>query len=181
MKIHGSISNIKRAIEKRYWKLYEGMRDEAEKQISQLRKESSEKLSKLREWHKAKLSREKQQLYTMLLNEEKLKLRIKRNDLREKMVNKVLEQVRKKSSTIVLTQEYIDFVKSRLKEEKTLVCLGSSESYKKHFPNMRIDKTINGLRFEGENAILDFSVDSIIESKKDELRCLASKKIFGEE
>ncbi|MBN1156274.1 hypothetical protein JXA85_01535 [Candidatus Woesearchaeota archaeon] len=180
MIIHGSVSRIKKAVEKRYDKLYAEIRKNADRQIDMLRKESNENLSGMRKEHRILLSRERHQLYTKLLNEEKLRLRLKQNDLKERLIRKVLEKVRKDAKAIILTQSYIDFVKSRVRGEKNLSCVGSSESYRKHFQNFRIDRTINGTILEGNGTIFDFTVDSLLESKKDELRYIASRKLFGE-
>ena len=55
---------------------------------------------------------------------------------------------------------------------------GDGAYYKKEFPELEVDKSIVGIKFESEEVIYDFTLNNMIASKKDILRQEVSKILF---
>ena len=72
----------------------------------------------------------------------------------------------------------MDFVKKKMpKNVKPVV---GNAKLKTAFPNASIDKTVIGVKFKGENVIYDFSLNGLLDSKKEELRSVVTKALWGE-
>jgi len=178
MEVFGNIEALKEAIEKKYTSKIREVEKEKEKQLNEIDKELKKKLNLLDSRMKTASDAEVKKTHSVILSEEKLKAKKEFEEKREELINKVFKEAEKKSKKIVRSKEYIDYVKSNIPKEKDLKVTGS-DALKKHFPKLKVDKNILGLKFESEGIIYDFTLDNMINSKKDVLRHEISKVLFS--
>lgn len=178
MEIFGNVEALKGAIEKKYSSKIKEIEKEKEKQLGEIDEELKKKLELLRSHMKTIMDAEVNKAYSMILSGEKLKAKKEFEEKREALIDAVFKEAEKKAKSIVHTKEYIDFVNKNMPKEESLV-IGDGDYYKKFFPKLKIDKNIMGLRFESEGVIYDFTLDNMIEAKRDVLRHEVSKVLFS--
>ena len=99
---------------------------------------------------------------------------------RERMIADVFSAAEKEAEKFAAGKKYVDFVKKNVPKGEKLEVFGGSPAYKSAFPNMQLDKNLNGLVFRGENVEYNFTVARMMEAKKEELRNSVTKALFGE-
>ncbi len=179
MEIYGNIEALKGAIEKKYSSKIKGIEKETEKQLADIDKELSKELELLKSRMKTTTDAEVKKTHSMILSSEKLKAKKEFEEKRESLIEGVFKKAEKKASKITHSKEYIDYVRSNMPKEQNVRVIGDDAYYKEHFPKLKIDKSIVGIKFELEGLIYDFTLNNIINSKKDILRQEVSKILFG--
>ena len=178
METFGNIGALKRVIEKKYSTKIKEVEKEKEKQLAEINKELNKKLELFKANMETKRDIAVKKMHSMVLSKEKMKIKKEFEEQRESLINHVFKEAEKKAKNNVHNKDYIDYVKKNLPKEKKFVVIGDSNYYEKHFPKLKIDKNIIGLKFESEGVIYDFSLSNIIASKKDILRQEISKILF---
>ena len=179
MEIFGNIETLKGAIEKKYTSEIKKIEKETEKQLAEVDKELKKKLELLRAKIKTETDAEVKKTHSMILSSEKLKAKKEFEEKREELIESVFKEAEKKASKVAHSEEYIDYVKSNMPDKEGLTVIGDAALYEKHFPGIKVDKSIVGIKFESEGVIYDFTLDNMISSKKDVLRQEVSKILFS--
>jgi len=179
MEIFGNIEALKKTIEDKYSSKIKEVEKEKEKQLAEIEKELNKKIELLRSHMKTVTDMEFKKTYSMILSSETLKAKKEFEEKREALIESVFKEAEKKSKNIVHAKGYLDFVKRNMPKEDKLSVMADSDSYKKLFPKLKIDKNIIGVKIESEGAVYDFTLDNLIASKKDILRYEVSKVLFG--
>lgn len=179
MEVYGNVEALKEAIEKRYSSMIQDIEKDKKKQLTEMLKEVKEKLDLLKARMKTETDAEVKKTTSMTLSAAKLIAKKEFEEKREAIIESVFSGAAKKAKDIAHSKEYIDFVKKGMPDAKGLSAIGDSDYYKKEFPSLKIDKNLVGLKFESEGVIYDFTLDSIIASKKDILRHEVSKVLFS--
>jgi len=178
MEVFGNIEALKGAIEKKYSAKIKQAEKETEKELAEIDKKLKKELELVNSHMKTITDAEVRKAQSMILSEEKLKAKSEFEGKREALIESVFEEAKKRVKKITRTKEYLDFVKNNMPKEENLSAIGDSDYYKTLFPDLKIDKNILGLKFEVEGAVYDFTLDNIINSKKDILRKEVSKILF---
>lgn len=179
MEVFGNVKGLKGAIEKKYSSKIKEVEKEKEKQLAEIDKELGKELELLRSRMKTTTDAEVKKTHSMILSSEKLKAKKEFEEKRESLIEEVFKKAEKKASKITHSKEYMDYVKSNMPKEQNARVIGDSAYYKESFPKLKINKSIVGIKFELEGLIYDFTLNNIINSKKDILRQEVSKILFG--
>ena len=179
MEIYGNIESLKGSIEKRYSFEIKKVEEDRKKQVMEIGKELKNQLTLLNSNMKTIIDAEVKKAHSMILSEEKLKAKKEFEEKRESLINKVFKEAEKQAKKIAHTQEYADYVQENMPKEKGFSIIGDSDYYKTIFPEMDIDKNIIGIKFESKGLVYNFTLNSIIDSKKDILRHEVSKTLFN--
>lgn len=179
MEIFGNVEALKGAIEKKYAAEIKKVEEDRDKQLAEIDKELKKKVELLSSHMKTAIDAEVKKTHSMILSEEKLKAKKEFEEKRESLINAIFKEAEKKAKKIAHSREYIDFVKENIPKEKGFLIIGDGDYYKKLFPKVKVDKSIIGLRFEGEGLVYDFTLNNMIEARKDVLRHDISKVLFS--
>ena len=180
MKVYGNAEGLKKVLEKTYAKKIAEVRKETDAKISEINSEAQKEISQIEDQARTDAQAAAREATQRVLNEEKLNAKKKFEEEREKMIQKVFEEVRVQAPKVAAKKEYLAFVKKNSPKEKGLEILGSSTSYKKTYNKMKLDKNIVGLKFQSSDMVYDLSLDGAIEAKKDTVRRTITKNLFGE-
>lgn len=176
MEILGNARSIEDSIRQKYEKDINNVQKELDKNIELKRKE----FEKQKELKLADISTatdfEVKKEHSKILSEENLKAKREFESAREILIEKVFKEAEKKAAKIAHSKDYIEFVKKRMPEDCKIIA--DSDFFKKHFGNIKVDKNIVGVKGQIGNVIYDFSLDGIINSKRDELRHVITKALF---
>lgn len=179
MEIFGNIEALKGAIEKKYTSKINKVSKETEKQLAEVDKELKKKLVLLKSHMKTETDAEVKKTHSMILSSEKLKAKKEFEEERESLINKVFKEAAKKASKVAHSEEYIDYVKANMPGNEDITIIGDAALYEKHFPGIKIEKGIVGMKFVSESITYDFTLNNIIDSKKDILRQEVSRILFS--
>lgn len=179
MEVFGNVEALKKAIEKKYSSMIKDIEKEKEEQLAEIDKELKKKLELLRPHMKTEIDAEVKKTTSMISSAAKLKAKKEFEEKREAIIESVFEKAMKKAKDIAHSKDYTDFVKKNMPGTKGLSATGDSDYYKKVFPELKVDRNIIGVKFESERLVYDFTLDSIIASKRDILRHEVSKILFA--
>lgn len=179
MEVFGNIEALKKAIERKYASIVKDAEKEKEKQLAGIDRELKGKLELLRSHMKTEGDAEVKKTTSMISSAAKLKAKKEFEEKREAMIESVFEKAMKKAKDIAHSKDYTDFVKKNVPDTKGLSAVGDSDYYSKVFPEIKIDKSIIGVKFVSEGVVYDFTLDNMIYSKKDILRHEVSKILFS--
>ncbi|MBW2981216.1 V-type ATP synthase subunit E [Candidatus Woesearchaeota archaeon] len=179
MQVFGNVESLKKAIENKYSSIIKDAEKEKQKQLAEIDKELKKKLELLKSHMKTETDAEVKKTTSMILSAAKLKAKKEFEEKREAIIESVFEGAEKKARDIAHSKDYTDFVKKSMPNTKGLSVAGDSDYYSKVFPELKVDKNIIGVKFESEKLVYDFTLDSIIASKKDILRHEVSKILFS--
>lgn len=179
MEVFGNVGALKGAIEKKYSTKIKEAEKEKEKQLVEIDRETKKKLELLRSHMNVVIEAEAKKAYSMILSGENLKIKKEFEEKRESLINEVFKEAEKRAKRIAHSDMYIDYVKENTPKENNLTIIGNSDYYKKIFPKLKVDKSIVGIKLQSEWAIYDFTLDNLINSKKDVLRHEISKVLFS--
>lgn len=179
MEVFGNVEALKGAIKKKYSAEIKKVEEDRNRQLAEVDKELKKKLELLSSHMKTAIDAEVKKTHSMILSEEKLKAKKEFEEKRESLIEAVFKEAEKKAKKIAHSREYIDFVKENIPKEEGFLIIGDGDYYKKLFPKLEVDKNIIGLRFEAEGLVYDFTLDDIIEAKKDVLRHEVTKVLFS--
>jgi vacuolar-type H+-ATPase subunit E/Vma4 len=179
MEVFGNVEALKKAIEKKYSSMIKDIEKEKETQLVEIDKELKKKLGLLRSHMKTETDAETKKAGSMILSAAKLQAKKEFEEKREAIIESIFDKAKKKAKDVAHSSEYTDFVKKNMPDTKGLSVIGDSDYYSKLFPDLKIDKKIIGVKFEAEGVVYDFTLDSIIASKKDILRHEVSKILFA--
>lgn len=179
MQVYGNISSLKKSIERKYSSQIKAIDKETEKEIEKIKRETEKQIALLKTKMKTSAELEAKKIDSKVMSEVTLKAKRDFEKKREELINKVFDKAHAKAKKVAHSKEYIDYVKKKLPEEEA-EAIGDSAYYKKFFPaiKLKIDKNIIGLKFSSANIIYDFTLDSILNSEKDNLRHTISKVLF---
>lgn len=180
METIGDIEELKKKIEEQYQKQITETEASTQKEVQNIAAQTQEKISLIEEQAQTDAKEAAKEAKQRVFNEQKLKAKKEFEFAREKIVQKVLEEVKKQAPKIALSNEYIGFAKKNAPKGTKITVFGNSPKYKKHFSKMIFDKSITGLRFESENIVHDMSVDKIIEANEDAIRRIIVEELLGE-
>ncbi len=178
MEVYGNVDALRKAIEKKYSSMVQSIEKDRKQQIDIMLQEAKEKISLLKAHMKTETDSEAKKTSSMALSAAMLSAKKDFEEKREALIESVFGKAAAKSKDIAHSKEYVDFVKKSLGSLKNLSAIGDSDYYKKDFPSIKIDKKITGLKFEAEGVVYDFTLDSMIASKRDILRHEVSKILF---
>jgi len=179
MEIFGNVEGLKGSIERKYSSKIKQVEKEKEKQLEEIDEELKEKIELLRSKMGTAIGGDVRKTHSMILSEEKLKSKREFEEKRESIINKVFKEAEKKAKKIAHSKAYIDYVKANLPKKGKFSVKCDGAYYKKFFSKLKIDKKLVGLKFESEGLVYDFTLDNIIDSKKDVLRQEVSKVLFS--
>lgn len=177
MEVYGNVEALKKAIERKYSSKIKQIEKDKEKQLAEVDKILKKKLDLLKSHMKTETDSAVKKAHSMILSSEKLKAKKEFEEKREALIDSVFKEAEKKAKKVIKTKEYLDYVKSRQPEEDCEI-VGCEESYKNDFADIKIDKNVVGMKFKAEGIAYDFSLDNLIDSKKDILRHEVSKVLF---
>ncbi len=178
MEIFGNAEYIKKVIEERYNLKIKELEKERDKSLEELRIKFENEIKLLRIQMKNKKETEVKKVYSMIFNEEKLKAKKEFEEKRNSLIESVFKEAKKRAKDFVHSKAYIEYIKKNMPKEKVEI-IGDSDYYRKFFPKLKIDKSLIGIIFKSKNIVYDFTLDNIINSKKDILRHELSKILFG--
>lgn len=163
METHGSIEDLKKAIEADYKTKINELNSGKKAQIKEIKAVAKKELALL----EAELGQESgakvQEASAMVLNEQKLAAKRGFEEAREAMIQEVIEEVKKKFPTVMKNKQYTDFVKKRVPKGATVY---GNAFFKTQFKGLKVEKDLNGLRFEKGSVIYDLSLNSLFEAKE---------------
>ncbi len=180
MKTYGNVDGLKKEIESKYETEINKVKWELGKKTSEFEAEASKESELIREQAKTDAEASAREAKQRVMNEEKLKAKRKFEEAREKMIQKVFDEIKKEAPKIAVGKEYLAFAKKNAPKEKGLEVYGSSSAYKKVFSKMKTNNSIIGLKFVSENMVYDLSLDGAIEANEELVRRIITKKLFGE-
>jgi len=179
MQTAGNIDSLKKQIESSFVVRFEKFKGEATHKFNEDMKEIEEeydvKLSELN----LQIRSEEKNAFKTIQAEEKLGAKKEFADKREELINMLFDEVEKRISDKLSSQEYIDLIKSSMEDGKHTIVIAGDEMYKKHFKNVEVDKKIRGVILKNENTSFDFTYEAFINSKKSLLRNMVNNTLFG--
>ena len=179
MEVYGNVEALKKAIEKKYSSMVKDIEKEKAEQLAEIGKELKGKLELLKSHAKTERDAEVKKTSSMISSSAKLSAKKEFEEKREAIIESVFEKAEKKAKDVAHSKEYTNFVKKTMPDAKGLSAKGDSDYYKELFPGLKTDKSIIGVKLEAEGVVYDFTLDSIIASKKDILRHEVSKILFS--
>lgn len=179
MEMFGNVEALKKAIEKKYSSKIKEVEKDRDRQIEGINKELKKEFDLIGLRMKTVTDAAIKKTHSMILSSEKLKAKKEFEEKREALIYEIFRKAEKKTGKIAHSKEYVDYVKKNMPKAKGLVVKGDSTYYKKEFPKLKTDKNIVGVKFESEDVIYDFTLDNMINSKKDVLRQEVSKILFS--
>lgn len=176
MEILGNIEHMQESIRQKYEKDIINVQEELEKTIA-AKKQESKKQAEITKFHLcATTDFEVKKEHSKILNEENLKAKRDFESAREELIESVFKEVEKKAIKIAHSKAYIGLVKKRMPKNCTIIA--DSDFFKKYFDNIKIDKSIVGIKCKVGDIIYNFSLDGIIKYKKHELRDIITGVLF---
>ncbi|MBU0662134.1 MAG: V-type ATP synthase subunit E [Candidatus Diapherotrites archaeon] len=179
MRVYGNMESVKGAIKERYEKEASLIENEAKEKEAAAGTQAEAELEALHEKLSAEADNEAQQAYQRVFNEKKLAAKQEFEAARQEMIEEVFSAAEKEAEKFASGKEYLEFVKKHAPKGNFKV-FGGSASYKSAFPNMQVDNEIKGIIFRGENVEYNFTVERMLDAKKEELRNIVTKALFGE-
>lgn len=181
MEVFGDAEALKKVIESKYSLRIKEAEKEKDKKLEEIDKELKKKLEILNAHMKMTSEAEAKKAYSMVLSKEKLNAKKEFEELREKLIDSVFKEADKRAKKFAHSEEYIEFVRENMPKDSKAICVGDSDYYKKLMPNIKVDNNLVGVKFESDGVIYDFTLNNIIESKKDVLRQEISKVLFKQD
>ncbi len=182
MEIYGNLDSLKNVIASKYSKRMKEAEDSVQKEINALNEVLGREVELMKARIMTRADSDARKEYSKIISEEKLKAKREFEEKREGYINEVFDEALKKAPKIAHSQEYIDYLKSKMPKNLGGEIIADSAYYKKYFPdlkNWKVDKEIIGLKFRVANIIYDFTIDNALKSKRDTLRPVVSKALFG--
>jgi vacuolar-type H+-ATPase subunit E/Vma4 len=179
METFGNIGGLKAAIEKKYSSRIRTLEKEKEHALKEIEKEVLKKLGELKPKMLLQKETESKRKYSTILTEEKMKAVKSFQEKREELINKVFSEAKKRAKHMVHTEKYAAYVKKNMPSGEDMQMYGDDVYYQKFFPEIKIDKALNGIVCKSRDVIYDFTLDHLMESKKESLRYEVSKILFG--
>ena len=178
MRVFGNVDSLKQEITA----VMEGKLKELEKELADFKAETDRdidrKIETLREQHKTTLAQDLKKEHSQILGEKTLSARKEYEEKREALIDKVFTSVLKKAKETTKSPKYINFVKTQLPSGRHVQAYGDNSYYKKFFPNMKLDNSIVGLRFSDGEVSYDFTVERMLNVRREELRSLVNAKLL---
>lgn len=147
----------------------------------------SEDKTKIEAQHKAELKKLEQEIekdkknaFKAALSEEKLSTKKEFENNREELIKKVFDKASDDSADMLLGKDYIKMVKEYVKGKEGIGIIGGYEDYKKHFPDIEINKLSSGIIVKEDKSLIDFTFKTFIEIRKLELRHKIANLLFEE-
>ncbi|MBU0628242.1 MAG: hypothetical protein KKC75_03565 [Nanoarchaeota archaeon] len=178
MQVFGNIGNLKRAIEKKYSDKVKQAEKERDKQLEEIDRELKKKISVMRSHSDTVIETDSKRAFLRILSEERLKAKSEFEAKREKLIESVFKEAAKKAKDVAHSKRYAEYVKSNMPDGDGFSLVGDDKYYMEDFPGIAVEKGAIGIRVESEGMIYDFTLDNIIESKKEALREEVSKALF---
>ncbi len=180
MEVYGNLDAVKQAIEQKYSAEINAINKEANGAIALIKKESESQLKAEKARTDLLVEAESKKAYAKILSEQKLKAKQEFESKREAMINKVFAAAENKAPKMVEDKKYIDFVMKNLPKGEDLVVYAHIDSYKESLPvdSVKVDKSLVGVKFVAGNIEYDFTLDSAINSRKEQLRHAISEVLF---
>ena len=182
MEIFGSPESIKQGIDEKYKSM---LRAEQEKILSANRiaeQEFKEEKGRLELHYKSLAEQKTNAERSKILNDMKARAKQKFELERERLLESAISETEKSLESALSGKEYAAYINRALGNAK--VSIASSEaSIKGKLKNsgtFRIDKNIKGIIATSDNEVHDLTVSAIISEKRQELRELLAKELFGE-
>ncbi len=180
MEVYGNISALKKGIEERYKNEIAQIEKEAEDKAKDFDAKKKKRLQVLKADFKTRKGEKVKEAKQRVLNEKKLEAKKEFELEREKLIQQVFEDVKKKASKIVLTKQYIEYVKKNVPKEKGFLAMVGPAFLKKSFPKSKEEKGLIGVKFVGDEIIYDYSINALLEAREDFVRHTITKNLFGE-
>tara|TARA_Y100000310_G_scaffold345818_1_gene470449 strand:+ start:16586 stop:17137 length:552 start_codon:yes stop_codon:yes gene_type:complete len=180
--IFGDINKVRKAIEEKYNRKVKELESGSESQVKEAEQGAEREIKALKDKTMSLSEKEAARTYSKVLSEETLKTKRGFEEERERMIDSVFEEVKKKAVKFVHSDAYLDYIKSKMGDTEYSMVIGDSSGYKGKFKaeEFAVDKDIIGLRFKVGEAFYDFTVEELINAKREYLRGLISKSLFGE-
>jgi vacuolar-type H+-ATPase subunit E/Vma4 len=175
MEVLGNVDKLKKSIETKFDQKIKDIDSERKEQLAIVKKELKKKLELLSVHMKTATDSEAKKTYSMLLSTEKLKAKKKFEEKRESMIQKIFLTAQKKAKKVTQSDEYLEFVNKNKPENAQVI---GDSYFKKHFPEIKADDNIIGVKFNAKGIVFDFTLDSMVASKSDLLRHEISQVLF---
>jgi vacuolar-type H+-ATPase subunit E/Vma4 len=179
MEAFGNIEGLKKAIQQKYSLKIREVEKERDKELKSIEKDLKKALKLQESRMKTNTDAAAKKTYSMILSSEKLKAKKEFEEKREALIEAVFRNARKQARTVAHSREYVDFVAKNAPKEPGIIIKGDAELYKQTFPELHLDESLLGIKFVSEGVIYDFTLDNMIDSKKDILRQEVSNILFG--
>ena len=181
MKTLGNLSKIKTCIEQRFTAELKRIDSETAAEVEKIRAAEKNETDALEHDMKSRQEAETEKAYQAVYNEEKLKLQGEFDQRRQDIIDQVFDDAMKKAAKFAESKEYEKFVKAHLKSLPSGAHLtGHSESFKKHFKGLKIDKSIIGIRAEADNVVYDLTIPALVDANRESLRTELNSVLFPE-
>ncbi|RLG70271.1 MAG: hypothetical protein DRO04_02100 [Candidatus Iainarchaeum archaeon] len=174
----GNKEYIKESIKQYYLEQLKEFHKEIQQKEKEIQLKAAEQIKRLREEALQRLQRELATVRASTLNEEKLKAKREYEMLREELIERVLQELKKKLPQLSSSQQYIKAVKRNMPKEYEYALVGN-EKLKKIFKKAKISKGIQGVKFVTKDAVIDFTLDRMLEAKQDMIRESIAKEVFS--
>jgi vacuolar-type H+-ATPase subunit E/Vma4 len=179
----GDVEALKRSIKNRYDSEIRDLKKRYEKEKRDIEEKIQREVKSIISEAKIAADREAAQERSRVFSEEKLKAKREFEEAREEVINRVFSEVRKEIPKVTHSPRYIAYLKKKKREldlEKSQA-FADGGYYEKVFPKWKKDAGIVGVRLLSEEAAYDFTLDSVLESKKEMLRMEISKALSMQE
>ena len=110
MEVYGNVEALKKAIEKKYHSMIQGIEKDKKKQLTDMLEEVRENLSLLKSHMKTQTDAEVKKTTSMTLSAAKLSAKKEFEEKREAIIESVFSKAAEKAKDIAHSKEYLDFV-----------------------------------------------------------------------
>ncbi len=180
MEVYGNVDSLKESIGKKYDEDIAELDKQAEKIISDIKAQADKKKELMKARNKTDTEAEVKKLKSKVISEETLKAKKEFEKSREELIEKVFSEAEKKAKDTAKTKKYADLVKKKMPKKVDSAIVGNVALKKlfKGIKTWKTDKTIAGIKFVQGEVVYDFTLDSAIRARKDELREKVAKILF---
>lgn len=177
METFGDVEGFKKTIEGKYSTEIRKLEEATEERIQELREDYENRFLVTQKQIESETALESSKLAARVKSEKEIHARREFEQKREELIEAVFREVMERALKLAHSKQYVDYVKKRLPKDAVVVC--DSSYYKKAFPKAKVDKSIVGVTAVSGNLVYNFTIDALVESKKEHLRNTAAKTLFG--
>ena len=180
MKTVGDPASLKKAVIRHYHSDERKLKKEAGGRIRKIRQWKKAQIAEIKSSRKPRMQSIQETAKRRAINEARLSAQLEYQRKKGAFVDKVVEEARERLKAISTSQNYLNYVKARL-PHGDYVAYCSSPKHKTLFGSkMRLDKNITGIKVVAGETTYDFTLDSLMGARLDEVKMAASKELFGE-
>lgn len=181
MKVYGDLEKIKTNVKEKYKEMLKKEQKNAVEQKKRIKSETEKQKKLFKKKCREKIVQTINAEKSRILNQKKMDAKKSFEIEREQIINSVLREVEQKAEKILGKKQYYDFVNKNLSTKKFFVrtSLKNTESKIKKALSVKQEKGLKGVIAETDSEVFDFTIPSIMEEKKELLREIIAKELFG--